>query len=59
VNKNNCYASKFRNTKHNIFSKMSKVNDWQPATAQAIHRVLAFFMFMGAIWKASLRAYST
>jgi hypothetical protein len=59
VNETNCYASLFRNSKHNIFSIRPKVNNWQPATAQEIYTVLAFFMLMGTVQKPSIRSYST
>jgi hypothetical protein len=40
-----------------FFSKRSRVNEWQPVTAEEIFVVLALFMLMGIVQRPSLRLY--
>jgi len=47
VTETNCYAEKFKNSRGNIFSKLSRVNEWQPVTTEGIYVVLAFFILIG------------
>jgi hypothetical protein len=53
----NCYAEPFKNSRGNIFSKCSRVNKWQPVTAEEIYVVLAPLMLMGIVQKPRLRLY--
>ena len=53
----NRYAEQFKNSRGNIFSKRSRVNEWQSVTADEIYVVLALFMLMGIVQKTSLRLY--
>jgi hypothetical protein len=46
-----------KNSWGNIFSKQSRVNEWQPMTAGEIHVLLALFMPVGTAQKPSLRWY--
>jgi hypothetical protein len=55
VTETNRYAKQFKNTRDNIFSKRSRVNEWQPVIAEEIYVVLALFMLMGTVQKPSLR----
>jgi len=57
VTETNRYAEQFKNSRGNIFSKRSRVNEWQPVTAEEIYVVLALFMLMGIVQKTSLRLY--
>jgi hypothetical protein len=41
----------------NIFCQQSRVNEWQPVTAEEIYVVLAFFVLMGIVQKPSLRLH--
>jgi hypothetical protein len=49
VTETNCYAEQFTNSRGNIFSKHSRVNEWQPVTA--------FFVLMGVVQKPTLRLH--
>jgi len=40
-----------------FFSKRSRVNKWQPVTAEEIFVTLALFMLMGIVQMPSLRLY--
>lgn len=51
------YAKHFKNSRGNIFSKQSRVNEWQLVTTEEIYVVLALFMLMGTAQKSSLRVY--
>jgi hypothetical protein len=57
VTETNRYAEQFKNSRGSIFSKQSRVNEWQPVTAEEIYVVLALFMLMGIVQKPSLRLY--
>jgi hypothetical protein len=57
VTKTKHYAEHFKNSRGNIFSKQSRVNEWQPVTAEEMYVVLALFMLMGTAQKSSLRLY--
>jgi len=49
------YTEQFKNLRENIFSKWSRVNKWQPVTAEEIYVVLDLFMLMHIAHKPSLR----
>ena len=51
------YAKHFKNSRGNIFSKQSRVNEWQLVTTEEIYVVLALVMLMGTAQKSSLRVY--
>jgi hypothetical protein len=51
------YAEQFKNSRGNIFSRRSRVNDWQPVISEEIYVVQALFMLMGIIQMPSLRLY--
>jgi hypothetical protein len=53
----NCNAAQFKNSRGNTFSKRSRVNEWQPVTAEEIYIVLALFLLMGTVQKPSTREY--
>jgi hypothetical protein len=53
----NCYAEQFKNSRGNTFSKQSRVNEWQPETAEEIYIVLALFLLKGTVQKPSVRQY--
>jgi hypothetical protein len=57
VTETNRYAEKFKNSRGHIFSKRSRVNEWQPVTAEEIYVVLALFMLMGIVQDPSVRMY--
>jgi len=40
-----------------FFSKRSRVNEWQPVTAEEMFVILALFMLMGIVQRPSLRLY--
>ena len=49
------YAEHFKNSRGNIFSKWSSLNEWQPVTAEELYVVLALFMLMGVVQKPNLK----
>jgi hypothetical protein len=51
VTETNRYAEQFKNSRGNIFSRRSRVNEWQPVTSEEIYVVLALFMLMGIVQK--------
>jgi hypothetical protein len=53
------YAEQFKNSRGNTFSKRSRVNEWQPVTAEEKYIVLALFVLMGTAQKPSMRLYSS
>jgi hypothetical protein len=50
----NCYAEQFKISWGNTFSKWSRVNEWQPMTAEEMYIVLALFVLMGTVQKPSM-----
>jgi hypothetical protein len=54
VTETNHYAEQFKNSSGNIFSRKSRVNEWQPVTSEEIYVVLALFMLMGIVQRPSL-----
>jgi hypothetical protein len=57
VTETNYYAEQFKNSRGEIFSKRSKVKEWQHMTAEEIYVLLALFMLMGIVQRPSLRLY--
>jgi hypothetical protein len=57
VDETNHYTQKLKNSRDNIFSKWTRVNDWQPMTLEEIYTVLALFMLMPTVQNPSLRPY--
>jgi len=54
VTETSCYAEQLKNSRGNIFCKQSRINEWQPVTAEEMCVVLAIFMLMGIVQKPSL-----
>jgi len=57
VTKTKHYATNFKNSRGNIFSKQSRVNEWQLVTTEEIYVALVLVMLMGTAQKSSLRVY--
>ena len=53
----NRYSEQFKNSRGNILSKLSRVNEWQPVTAEVVYIVLTLFVLMGTVQKPSVRRY--